>query len=364
MPPEASPKRRRLLTPAPARPTVRGMTDMNPIDAAALHRSLLTIDTHIDIPYPEGPSFFDETRRNVDLPKMKRGHMAAGCFAAYVAQGARTPEANAAAFQKAQAMLRAIRDMGATNQGARLCTTADEIETAHRDGVTVIVPCVENGHALGGDPANLRAFRDLGAIYLTLTHFGHNALGDSSNPRAELGDVPEEHGGLSALGRSVVAELNRVGMLVDIAHTSKKTMMQATQISRTPVLSTHSCIRALCDNPRNLDDEQLDVLRAVGGVVQVTAVPGFLKTGSTRETVTLADYCNHIDYAVKRIGLAHVGISSDFDGGGGFAGWRDASESGNVTAELVRRGYGPSEIAALWGGNFLRLLRLAEARAG
>lgn len=332
-------------------------------DSLALHRSLLTIDTHIDIPFPEGPSFFEETRRNVDLPKMKRGHMAAGCFAAYVAQGARTPEANAAAVVRATAMLKAIREMGATNQGARVATTADEIEQAHRDGVTIIVPCVENGHALGGHVENLRAFKDLGAIYMTLTHFGHNALGDSSNPRAELGDPQEEHGGLSELGRQVVAEMNRLGMLVDIAHTSKKTMMQAARLSRTPVLSTHSCIKALCDNARNLDDEQLDLLAAVGGVVQITAVPGFLKTGGKIETVTVADYCDHVDYAVKRIGIDHVGLSSDFDGGGGFTGWRDASESHNLTAELARRGYGPSQIAALWGGNFLRLLRIAEKSA-
>jgi len=336
---------------------------MTQIDALQLHRSLLTIDTHIDIPFPEGPSFFEETRRNVDLPKMKRGHMAAGCFAAYVAQGARTPDTAAAAFQRATAMLRAIRDMGATNQGARLATTADEIEQAHRDGVSIIVPCVENGHALGGKVENLRVFKELGAIYMTLTHFGHNALGDSSNPRAELGDVPEEHGGLSALGREVVAEMNRLGMLVDIAHTSKNTMMQAAKLSRTPVLSTHSCVKALCDNPRNLDDDQLDMLASVGGVVQVTAVPGFLKTGGKIDTVTVADYCDHVDYAVKRIGLDHVGLSSDFDGGGGFSGWRDASESANLTIELVRRGYGPSQIAALWGGNFMRLLRIAEKSA-
>ena len=333
-------------------------------DVLALHRSLLTIDTHIDIPFPDGPSFFEETRRNVDLPKMKRGHMAAGCFAAYVGQGARTPEANAAAFTRATAMLHAIRDMGATNQGARVATTADDIEQAHRDGVSIIVPCVENGHALGGKLENLKVFKDLGAIYMTLTHFGHNALGDSSNPRAELGDVPQEHGGLSEYGRAVVLEMNRLGMLVDIAHTSKNTMMQAAALSRTPVLSTHSCIKALCDNARNLDDEQLDLLAKIGGVVQVTAVPGFLKTGGKIETVTVADYCDHVDYAVRRIGLDHVGISSDFDGGGGFSGWRDASESANITAELVRRGYGASQIAALWGGNFLRLLRIAEKSAG
>jgi membrane dipeptidase len=161
-----------------------------------------------------------------------------------------------------------------------------------------------------------------------------------------------------------VLELNRLGMLVDVAHTSKNTMMQAAGLSRTPVLSTHSNVKALCDNPRNMDDEQLDMLRDVGGVIQITAVPGFLRSGKKAEEVTVADYCDHVDYAVRRIGIEHVGLSSDFDGGGGFSGWHDAGESANLTVELVRRGYGRSEIAALWGGNFMRLLRLAEQRAG
>lgn len=329
--------------------------------ASDIHRATLTIDTHIDIPFPQGPSFFEETKRNVDLPKMKRGHMAAGVFVAYVGQGPRTPEANDAAFARATAMLEFIKTMA--QDGARHCTTVAEIEAAFAHGATIIIPAVENGQACGGVPARLKSFRDLGARYLTLTHFGHNALGDSSNPRRDLNDPEEEHGGLSALGHEAIAELNRVGMLVDIAHTSKKTMMQAAAVSRTPVLSTHSCLKAFNDNPRNLDDEQLDVLRDVGGVVQITAVPSFLKQGGKIETVTVSDYIDQIDYAVRRIGIEHVGISSDFDGGGGFTGWRDASECGNLTEELVMRGYGKSEIALLWGGNFLRLLRLAEQRA-
>ena len=333
-------------------------------DAISLHRSLLTIDTHIDIPFPDGPSFFADTTRKVDLPKMQRGHMAAGCFAAYIGQGPRTPDAYKAAVKRATAMLEAINAMGATNAGARVCTTADEIEQAHRDGMTIVVPCVENGQAIGGDIANLAAFRALGARYMTITHFGHNALADSSNPRPELGDKDQEHGGLSALGRQAVVEMNRLGMLVDVAHTSKNTMMQAALLSSTPVLSTHSCIKALNDNARNMDDEQLDMLAQVGGVIQITAVPSFLKAGGKADTVTVTDYCDHVDYAVKRIGIDHVGISSDFDGGGGFVGWFDASESANLTVELVKRGYSAANIQALWGGNFLRLLRLAEQRAG
>jgi membrane dipeptidase len=209
----------------------------------------------------------------------------------------------------------------------------------------------------------LDQFRALGACYLTLTHNGHNALADSSNPRKDLGDEAILHGGLSALGREAVAALNRLGMLIDVSHSSKATMMQAAHLSTTPIVATHSCIHALCPVPRNLDDEQLDVLREIGGLVQITAVPSFVRPQGKVDAVGVADYMDHLDYAVRRCGVEHVGISSDFDGGGMLADWRDASQSANLTAELVRRGYDESEIAALWGGNFLRLLERAEAAA-
>jgi membrane dipeptidase len=296
---------------------------------------------------------------------MQRGGLAAGCFVAYVPQATRTAENDAAAFERAIGMLQAIRAMGRSENGivARVTVTADEIAAAKRDGVLAIVPVVENGFAMGNDLSRLARFRALGARYLTLTHNGHNALGDSCNPRSDLGDAPAEHGGLSPLGRAAVAELNRLGMLVDVAHVSRDTLLQAAALSRTPVLSTHSCIRALCNNPRNMDDEQLDALRDVGGVIQITAVAAFLKQDAKPEAVTVGDFADHVDYAVRRIGIAHVGISSDFDGGGGFTGWRDASESGNITAELLRRGYDRHAIALLWGGNFLRVLRITEERA-
>jgi membrane dipeptidase len=338
------------------------MNDAHLPDSLALHRALLTLDTHIDIPWPTGPDPFLDGTRRVDLPKMQRGGLGAGCFAAYVPQAARSTASETAAFERAIAMLQTIRGMG-RSQGdivARVAVSVAEIEAAKRDGALAIVPAVENGFAMGTDLSRLAQFRALGARYLTMTHNGHNALADSSNPRADLGDAATEHGGLSELGRAAVAELNRLGMLIDVAHVSRDTMLQAAALSRTPVLSTHSCIRALCDHPRNLDDEQLDVLRDVGGVVQVTAVSAFLRKDAKPDAVTVADFADHIDYAVRRIGIEHVGISSDFDGGGWFTGWRDASESANITAELVRRGYGRPEIAALWGGNFLRVLRLAE----
>jgi membrane dipeptidase len=338
------------------------MNDIISVDALALHRGLLTLDTHIDIPWPTGPDPFQNGTRRVDLPKMQQGGLAAGCFAAYVPQAARTAEGEIAAYERAIAMLHTIRAMGRSENGivARVAVTAAEIEAAKRDGALAIVPAVENGFAMGTDLSRLAQFRALGARYLTLTHNGHNALADSCNPRKDLGDAETEHGGLSTLGRAAVAELNRLGMLIDVAHVSRDTMLQAAALSRTPVVSTHSCIRALCDHPRNLDDAQLDALRDVGGVVQITAVSAFLRPDAKPDAVTVADFADHIDYAVQRIGIAHVGISSDFDGGGWFSGWQSAADSANLTVELLRRGYDRQEIAALWGGNFLRVLRIAE----
>ena len=343
-------------------------------DAAALHQGLMTIDTHIDIPWPAGPDIFadtprDQTGRRVDFPKMRAGGLRTGCFAAYVPQGPRTPEGWQAATARALSMLDAINAMGRTEAGltARVVTSAAEIEAAHRDGVIGVMPCVENGHAMGEDLGVLAQFQARGARYLTLTHNGHNALADSSNPRTDLGDGPTLHGGLSGLGRDAVRELNRLGMLVDVSHVSEQGALQAATLSRSPVLATHSCIRALCDVPRNASDLLLDALRDSEGMVNITAVPSFVRPGGKADAVTVSDYCDHIEYVIRRCGLGHVGISSDFDGGGGFSGWRDASESANLTAELVRRGYSAGEIAALWGGNFLRLLRraedVAEARA-
>jgi membrane dipeptidase len=339
-------------------------------DATALHAGLLTLDTHIDIPWPGGPDAFtdsprDKTGRRVDFPKMRAGGLRAGCFAAYVPQGPRTPEGWQAATSRAMSMLDAINATGRTEGDltARIVTSADGMEAAHRDGVIAVMPCVENGHAVGEDLGNLGRFYAKGARYMTLTHNGHNLLCDSSNPRADLGDGPTLHGGLSGLGKDAIHEMNRLGMLVDVSHTSRQAALQAAMHSRTPVLATHSCVRALCDVARNADDMLLDALRDTEGMINITALCSFVKPGGKETDTTVQEFCDHIEYVIRRCGLGHVGISSDFDGGGGITGWRDASESGNVTAELVRRGYSAGEIQAMWSGNFLRLLRRAEDAA-
>lgn len=331
--------------------------------AAAIHAATLTLDSHIDIPWPTGPDPFSDGARRADLPKMQRGELRAACFAAYVPQGPRTAEGNAAATARALAMLDTITGMHGTAGGvtARICASAAQIEAAAAEGVLAVVPAVENGAAIGEDLSLLARFRAMGAVYMTLTHNGHNALCDSSNPRVDLGDGETLHGGLSGFGREAIAEMNRLGLLVDVSHVSRASMRQAVAASRVPVVATHSCVRALCDVPRNLDDSQLDLLRDSGGLVQITAVPSFLRWKARYDQAGVADLGEHIEYAVRRMGVAHVGIGSDFDGGGGVPGYDDASQSGGLTEELVRRGFGAEEIAMLWGGNFLRLMRQAEA---
>ena len=327
-------------------------------DAATIHAATLTLDTHIDIRWPDPPDATTETDRRVDFPKMLRGGLKAAVFIAYPPQAKRDAEGLAAASARAEAMLRHIRAR-ADGITARFCATPDELEASFAAGLPAVLSAVENGYAMGHDLARIAAWRRLGALYLTLTHDGHNALADSARPRRNLNDSESEHGGLSPLGRAAIAEMNRVGLMLDCSHVSKAGMMQAAEFSRTPIAVTHTACAALCAHPRNLDDEQLDMIRAVGGVAQITAVASFLKApganGVTQASV--ADLVDHVEHAIRRIGLDHVGISSDFDGGGSVAGWSNAAETRNITAELERRGYGAREIGLLWSGNFLRVWR-------
>ncbi|OYV53093.1 MAG: diguanylate cyclase [Rhodospirillales bacterium 20-60-12] len=335
-----------------------------PLLSADLHADLLTIDTHVDIPWPPGADFFAAGPRNVDLPKLRAGRVGAVCFAAYVPQGKRDEAGNKAAQDRGLAMLEAIAAMAGRQGETVLARKAADIEAAHKAGLVAIIPAVENGTALGGDLSLLDRFAAHGVRYMTLTHNGHNALADAAIPLRDLGDNTAEHGGLSALGRQAVGRMNQLGMLVDVSHLAKSAMLQAADLSATPILATHSCVRALCDHPRNLDDEQLDVLRRIGGLIQITMVPGFLRPKARAEALSVRDIADHIDYVAQRIGIAHVGIGSDFDGGGGVSGFMDASSAPALTAELVRRGYDDAALRSIWGGNFLRLLRQAEAVAG
>ncbi len=321
---------------------------------------MLCLDTHVDIRWPDPPDATAETPLRVDFPKMQRGGLTAVVFIAYVGQGKRDAEGHAAAAARVDAMLRHIRGR-ADGKARRFCSTPDELLACHEAGALAVLSAVENGYAMGHDLGAARRWRELGAIYVTLTHDGHNELADSARPRPQLGDAPVEHGGLSPLGRQAVAALNEAGLLVDVSHVGKAGMLQAAELSRSPIVVTHTACTALCPHPRGIDDEQLDAVKRVGGVAQITAVPAFLRKVADGQSnpAGVEDMADHVDHAVARIGIEHVGLSSDFDGGGGLRGWQNAAETPTLTAALARRGYGERELGLLWSGNFLRAWRRA-----
>jgi microsomal dipeptidase-like Zn-dependent dipeptidase len=218
---------------------------------------------------------------------------------------------------------------------------------------------VENAYPMGLDTSNVRKFWEKGARYVSLAHNGHSQFSDSNTGEF---DGTSLHGGLSDLGKEVVELLNYYGLMIDISHPSKEAIAQMIELSVAPVIASHSSARALRDHPRNLDDEQLNLVRDNGGVIQVTALGSFL-TDRKDPPPNMSDFMDHIDYMVQKIGINHVGISSDFDGGGGIVGWSDASETMNVTNALRERGYSDSEIEKLWGGNLLRVLDEVQAVA-
>ena len=377
--------------------------------ARAIHDAVLAIDTHADIPYDFATPAVDPLNadRQVSLEKMTSGGLDAAFFIVYKRQGARTPEGYRAARDSALIKFEAIHRMTEEMYPDRieLAYTADDVERIHAGGKLVAAIGIENGYVIGRDLALLARYHELGARYITLAHGGHNDIADSSTPRDDLGDGLAEHGGLSDFGEQVVAEMNRLGIMVDISHVSKEAALDAMRVSRAPVIASHSSTHALAEHPRNLDDEALLALRDNGGVMQTVAFAGYVKIQPPERAEELAnlrymhgfvegpgpdtlvgmssqdqfayargvemldvryppanvsDFVDHIDHAVQLIGIDHVGISSDFDGGGGVYGWDDASETFNVTTELVRRGYTEDEIRKLWSGNLLRVWREVE----
>ena len=377
--------------------------------ARGIHDRVLTIDTHDDIPFDFATPEVDpgiRGDRQVDLVKMDEGGLDAAFFVVYVGQTERTPEHYAQAKADAMTKFDAIHRMAEEMYPDRveIAYTADDFERIAASGKLVAAIGIENGYVIGTDLSLLETYHELGARYITLAHNGHNDIADSANRRETLGDAESEHDGISAFGEEVIAEMNRLGIMVDVSHISKAAMLDAVRLSRAPLIASHSSTRALADHPRNMDDEQLRALGDNGGVMQTVALAGFVsETAGSRDAATralrtdlglsprggvdvadlsvsqrtayerrmaeiaqewplvdVAMFVDHIDHAVELIGIDHVGISSDFDGGGGVEGWNDASETFNVTLELVRRGYTEAEIAKLWGGNLLRVLREVE----
>lgn len=399
--------KRRHLAVLPAMLFASSIAQAQQSDVAELHARVLTLDTHVDIPWNYATPLVDPahpSRLHVDIPKMYQGGLDAAFFIVFVEQTCRTDWQNKAATQAADKKFRAIdRMLEGSREQISLAYSAVDVQKISEAGRKVALIGIENGFAIGNDIALLQTYFDRGARYMTLVHNGHNDIGDSAQPQAEFGDGATEHNGLSTFGKAVVAEMNRLGMMVDVSHASRATMIQATRLSKAPVIASHSAARHLADHPRNLDDEQLQILRVNGGVVQIVALGAFLHYQDARKSAavkkiqdefgiesnemlltipdktydaynrrldteiytkypkaTVSDLVDHIDYVAKLIGVDHVGIASDFDGGGGIIGWEDASQTLNVTRELAERGYSEADIAKIWGGNLLRVLRENE----
>jgi membrane dipeptidase len=378
--------------------------------AARIHKAVLTIDTHSDTPLNLLREGFDVGQRQdqvatgtkVDFPRMKEGGLDAQFFAVFVAQGARTPEGDTNAKNKALEILAGIRKSVDVNAGqAAIALKPDDAYKLEKEGKRAIFIGLENGYTLANDVTMVKKYYDMGIRYITLCHTANNDLCDSSTEKKK---GPEYHG-LSPFGKQVVAEMNRVGMMIDVSHISDEAFMDVIKYSKVPIIASHSCARAVCDNPRNLTDDDLKALAKNGGVIQMCFLSDYIKVPDPnpkrdsamaivrkkyndfqdlsdeqskeawkeyRETgkkfpnklATVQDMVNHIDHIVKVIGIDYVGIGTDFDGGGDLSGCRDVSQMQNVTLELVKRGYSENDISKIWGGNFMRVFRNVQKSAG
>ena len=391
--------------------------------ARAIHDRVIALDTHVDIdPHnftTDHPNYTDRLTTQVNLPKMLDGGLDAVFFSIFVGQGPLTPEGYQRAYDADMEKFAAVHRLAEqlAPDKIEIAYRADDVARIAAKGKKVALMGVENAYGIGTAITNIKKFYDQGARYMSLAHNGHSQMSDSNT--GERDGVWLYHG-LSPLGKQAVAELNRVGIMIDISHPSKESMMQTLALTKAPIIASHSAVRALCDVSHNLDDEQLLALKKNDSVVQMVAFSSYVKQspppsperqqalaavrtefglppaagagggggggrGAGLQSLpaekraeyqrrvaqvdsqfppppraTVKDFVDHIDYAVKLIGVDHVGISSDFDGGGGVDGWSQASETFNVTLELVRRGYTEEQISKVWSGNLLRVMRDVE----
>ncbi|MDP5081325.1 MAG: dipeptidase [Winogradskyella sp.] len=395
-------------------------------NAKAIHERVITLDTHCDINvknFTDSLNYTQDLDTQITLPKMKAGGLDVAWFIVYTGQDSLTESGFKNAYDNAISKFDAIHKLVediAPNE-IELALTSNDVRRIDAKGKKVAMIGIENGYPIGLDITNVEKFYNLGARYMSLSHNGHSQLCDSNT--GERDDI-WLHNGLSDLGKDVVSEMNRLGIMIDVSHPSKESMRQMIALTKAPIIASHSSARALCNHSRNLDDEQLGWLKENGGVVQTVAFTSYLNSekndardlalkeiekqvmdslgaewtsmsnlsklpngdekNASIETfinmkaivkekaktlkdlppaVSVTDFVNHIDYLVQKIGIDHVGISSDFDGGGGIEGWSDASETFNVTLELVKRGYTETQIEQLWSGNLLRVLDEVEAVA-
>jgi len=375
--------------------------------AQRIHEKCLTVDTHCDTPMlmvKPGFSVRDEHKApesRVDLPRMKKGGLDAMFFAVFTSQKPRTEANYKSNYALANQMLDSIHSMLKHNRDlATLALKADDLAKIEKTGKRAIYIGMENGFPLAKDISRVEEFYKKGVRYITLCHSYHNDICDSSSD-----SKPAEHNGVSEFGKQVIAEMNRLGMMVDISHASDKSFFDAIELSKAPIIASHSSVRAIAQHNRNMTDEMIRKLAAKGGVIQICLLDDYIKNPDTttvkfhrmkqlkakRNSVqgemteaqkeayskewdeieamdqdklpTVKDVCDHIDHVKKLVGVDYVGIGSDFDGGGGMLDCADVSQFPNITKELLRRGYTETEVRKIWGGNLLRVFREVEKAA-
>jgi len=385
------------------------------VRAKAIHDRAIPLDTHVDVSpqfaTPDSDPGSDAYPAKCSLPKMEKGGLKGVFLAVFVDQRADlSAPGYKYAYDSAIAKFEAIHRLTEKMYPNRceLATSPADVLRIAPTGKRIIMIGIENGYTVGEDLSLIKKYYDLGARYITLCHSGNNQICDSSSVKEPL------HNGLSAFGKQVVAEMNRLGIMIDVSHISEKSFWDAVAVSKAPIIASHSGCAALNPHDRNLTDDQLRALSKNGGVVQIVTLGSYLKADSperraavdalrteigisrrSREemqklseeqraemqakrrayqermkdidskypSATLADFVNHIDHAVKVAGIDHVGVGTDFDGGGGIPGFNDESEALNVTVELVRRGYSEADIHKIWGGNLLRVWSVVEKAA-
>lgn len=380
--------------------------ELKPADALEAHRQAITIDTHVDTPMRFLRDTFDIGKEHqspssrVDLPRMQQGGLDAIFFAIFTGQRERTEENNTLAYQLAHQMIDSTQKaVKSYPKLVELAQTAEDAIRLEQEGKRAIFLGMENGFPLNTNISRVEEFYNRGVRYITLCHTQNNDVCDSSTDA----NGPE-HNGLSSFGKAVVKEMNRLGMLIDVSHISDKAFYDVIDQSRVPVIASHSSVRSVCNHPRNMDDQMIKTLAANGGVIQICILGAYIQPEDTtslnylkKEELRLkynnwnyssdeerkqawtewrainenyppvlpaiADAVDHIDYVVKLVGIDYVGIGSDFDGGGGLSDCTDVSDFPKITAELVKRGYTESDIAKIWGGNFLRVFKQVEEAA-
>ena len=318
-------------------------------DACELHHEIVTLDSHCDTPmfFPQGVDFGSRDEKLlVDLHKMTEGHQDATIMVAYLPQSLADSQPKGCR-KFADDIFDKIEEIVSQHQ-EHIAIAKDYVELVfHKEtGRKSIMLGIENGIALEGDLKNLKHFADRGIVYMTLCHNGDNDICDSAKGS-------NTHNGVSDFGKKVIRKMNKLGIMVDLSHASEKSFYDALEISKLPIVCSHSSCRALCDHPRNLTDDQMRALAKKGGVMQITLYSGFLRSDGE---ATMEDAIAHLEHAIEVMGIDHVGIGTDFDGDGGIRGLANSSELLNLTRQLMSRGYSDDDIHKIWGGNFLHLM--------